>query len=108
MCELHIPSVDSRVLVVHGVVAPEDPSQTPKIHGNLIPPGYYRVSVDRVISGHRGVALDIPGGEGEKTLGEVEHGIIVWRKRYIIIPPSGSARALSPPPVQPPHDDRYG
>jgi hypothetical protein len=96
--ELHIPMGDSTVLVVHGVVAPEQPNRTPRIHGSLIPPGYYRVSVDRVISAHRGVALDIARGEGEKTLGKVEHGVILWRKRYIIIPPSAAARAPSSPP----------
>jgi hypothetical protein len=38
--------------------------------------------------------LDIAGGDGEKTRldEEVEHGVILWRKRYIIIPPSVVAR----------------
>jgi hypothetical protein len=98
---------DSTSLVAHGFVAPEEPNKTPRIHGSLIPPGYYRVSVDRVISDHRGVALDIAEGEGEKTLGEVEHGVILWRKCYIIIPSSAAARVPSPLP-QPPHDDRCG
>ena len=75
------------------------------VHCSLIPPRYYSISVDRVISAHRGQALDIARGEGEKTLGEVEHRVILWHKRYIIIPPSAAATVASPPP-QPPPDDR--
>jgi hypothetical protein len=37
VCELHIPMGDSTVLVAHGVVAPEQPNRTPRIHGSLIP-----------------------------------------------------------------------
>ena len=36
----------------------------------------------------------IPGGDGEKTLGEAEKAYILWRKRYIIIP-----GASAPPPA---------
>jgi hypothetical protein len=42
--------------------------------------------VDRVVKGHENVALDIEGGDGEKTLGEAEKTFICWKKRYIIIP----------------------
>ena len=42
--------------------------------------------MDKVCKGYDNVALDIPGGDGEKTLGEVEKAYILWRKRYIIIP----------------------
>ena len=52
-CELHIPMGNSKVVVVHGIVSPVDPDKTPTIHGNPIPPGYYSVSVDRVIKDYR-------------------------------------------------------
>jgi hypothetical protein len=52
--------------------------------------------VDRVIKDYREVALDIPRGDGEKTLGQAELSFIVWCKRYIIIP-GAPARVPSPP-----------
>jgi hypothetical protein len=48
--------------------------------------GYASVSVDRVVKGHENVALDIEGGDREKTLGEAEKTFICWKKWYIIIP----------------------
>ena len=103
-CELHIPlgNTGATVLVAHGIISPVVPDKTPTIHGNLIPPGYYSVLVDRVIKDYREVPLDFPGGDGEKTLGQAEHSFILWRKRYIIIP-GATARVPSPPP-QLPHD----
>jgi hypothetical protein len=103
-CELHIPlgNIGATVLVAHGIVSPVVLENTPTIHGNPIPPGYYSVSVDRVIKDYREVPLDFPGGDGENTLGQAEHSFVLWRKRYIIIP-SVAARVSSPAP-QLPHD----
>ena len=103
-CELHIPlgNTGATVLVVHGIVSPVVPEKTPTSHGNLIPPGYYSVSVVRIIKDYREVPLDFPGGDGEKTLGQAEHSFVLWHKCYIIIP-GAAARVPSPPP-QPPHD----
>ena len=95
-CELHIPKDNATVMVATAVVNPIDPTTTPKIHGQPIPLGYATVSVDRVCSREfNDLPLDIPGGDGEKTLGEAVHGFILWRKRYIIIP------GASPPPLPP-------
>ena len=96
-CELHIPKDNATFMVAIGVVNPVDPSRTPRIHGQPIPTGYASVSVDRVTRGFSDVALDFPGGDGEKTLGEAEHSFILWHKRYIIIP------GASPPPPPPHH-----
>ena len=103
-CELHIPlgNTGATVLVAHDIVSAVVPEKTPRSHGNSIPPSYYSVSVDRVIKDYREVPLDFPGGGEEKTLGQVEHSFILWRKRYIIIP-GAAARVPSPPP-QLPHD----
>ena len=49
------------------------------------------------------LALDIPGGDGEKTLGEVEKTFILWRKHYIIIP-----EVSSPPSLPQLLDNRCG
>ena len=103
-CELHIPlwNIGAIVLVVHGIVSLVVLDKTPTIHGNPIPPGYYSVSMDRVIKDYREVSLDFSRGDREKTLGQAEHSFILWRKRYIIIP-GAAARVPSPPP-QLPHD----
>jgi hypothetical protein len=93
---------NSTVVVAHGIVSPVVPDKAPRSHGNPIPPGYYSVSVDRVIKEYREVTLDFPGGDGEKTLGQAEHSFVIWRKRYIIIP-GAAARVPSSPP-QLPHD----
>ena len=97
-CELHIPlgNTGATVLVAHGIVSPVVPDKTPTIHGNPIPPGYYSVSVDRVIKDYREVPLDFPEGDREKTLGQAEHSFILWCKRYIIIA-GAAARVRSPP-----------
>jgi hypothetical protein len=84
-CELHIPETNATVKVATGVISPINPTKTPRIHSVAIPPGYASVSVDRVVKGHENVALDIKGGDGEKTLGEAEKTFICWKKWYIII-----------------------
>jgi hypothetical protein len=89
-------------MVAIGVVSPIDPTKTPRIHRTIIPPRYASVSVDRVTKGFSDVALEILGGDGEKTLGEAEKTFILWRKRYIIIP-GASPSSLLPPPPQLPH-----
>ena len=93
---------NSTIMVTHDIVSPMVPDKTLRSHGNPILPGYYSVSMDRVIKEYREVALDFPRGDGEKTLGQAEHSFVLWRKCYIIIP-SAAARVPSPPP-QPPHD----
>jgi hypothetical protein len=98
-CELHISMVNTGaiVLVVYGFVSPVVPSEeAPTSHGNLIPPGYYSVRVDRVINNYKKVSPDFPRGDGEKTLGQAEHACIVWHKRYIIIPSLSKRAPLSP------------
>ena len=50
--------------------------------------------MDRVNKGFGDPALDILGGDREKTLGEAEKTFILWCKRYIIIP-----GVSSPPPL---------
>jgi len=91
-CELHIPKGTRTKKVAVGVVKAIDRTRTPRIHGQPVPEGYARVSVDRVERGCASVLLDIEGGDGEKTLGEVEKTFICWRKRFIII------HGVSPPP----------
>jgi hypothetical protein len=84
--------------VAIGLVNPTDRTKTPRIHRNIIQEGYATISVDKAKKGFSDLPLDIPGGDGEKTLGEAEKTFILWRKRYIIIP------GMSPPlPPELPH-----
>lgn len=107
-CELHIPNGNGTVKVADAIIRPnEDPTKTPLIHNRKVPPGYVVVGVDRVLGGFQDLPLDFEGGDEETTLGEVEKGVIVWRKCYIIIP-AGVPKASAPPsprqqePTQPP------
>jgi hypothetical protein len=68
---------NNTVLVAHGIASPVDPDKTPRSHGNPIPPGYYSISVDRVIKYYREVSLDFCRTDGEKTLGQAEHSFIL-------------------------------
>nr|TKW27936.1 hypothetical protein SEVIR_3G290500v2 [Setaria viridis] len=86
-----------------------------------IPHGYASVGVERIPdSQFEGLELDFPVGDGSTTLGEVVHGVILWRKRYIIIPgmeqrPSPQTSRPSSPPQparrsrspSPPHPDGW-
>jgi hypothetical protein len=92
--ELHIPRGNDTIKVAVVVFTPPDPTKTPRIRGAPIPPRYARVAVDKVSKVYEDLALDIPGGDGEKTLGEAEKAYIRWRKRYIII-----LGASTPPPA---------
>jgi hypothetical protein len=65
----------------------------------LIPPGNTSVSVEEICQPQfEDLELDIPGGDSERTLNDVVHGIILWPKRYIIIPQTEG----SIPPTDPP------
>jgi hypothetical protein len=60
-----------------------------------IPPGYASVNVEKIYQpDFEEQELDIAGGDGDKTLKDALHGIILWPKRYIIIIPEndGSPR----------------
>ncbi|KAK8448505.1 hypothetical protein SEVIR_7G024352v4 [Setaria viridis] len=72
-----------------------------------LPPGYASVGVERIPdSQFEGLELDFPACNGLTTLGEVVHGVILWRKHKIITPnvkaPPQSSRPLSANPQQRP------
>jgi hypothetical protein len=55
-------------------------------HDMPIQPRYASVSIERICQpDFKELEIDIPGGDGEKTLKDVLHGIILWPKRYIFI-----------------------
>jgi hypothetical protein len=79
--------------VADGSAFAEFPGQTS--NDMPIPPGYASVSIERICQpDFEELEIDIPGGDGEKTLKDALHGIILWPKRYIVIIPDndGSPR----------------
>src|SRR5512141_2024995 len=81
---------------------PTDPFGT--YHCRPIPAGYSRVEVELVEAAYEELELDYPGGDGKTYLRDTSHAIILWRKRYIILPGRQAvSRAPSPPaPPSPP------
>jgi hypothetical protein len=66
-----------------------------------IPLGYASVSVEKIYQpDFDELELEIPRGDGEKTLKDALHGIILWPKRYIIIIPENDG-SRSPSPQEP-------
>jgi hypothetical protein len=96
-CELHKPFGNITMQVAYGSAFAHFPRQTS--HDMSIPPGYASVSVEEMCQPQfEGLELDIPGGDRERTLKDAVHGIILWPKRYIIIPQAEG----SIPPTDPP------
>ena len=96
------------------------PSDKATWQGQDIPAGYARVGVDQIVPSFETMELDIPGPEGQPTLGECLGEIILWNKKNIKFPssatimpppppshrrsPSPPPRSPSPPPRSPHHD----
>jgi hypothetical protein len=60
-----------------------------------IPHDYTAVCVEKIWQpDFEELELEIPRGDGENTLKDVLHGIILWSKRYIVIIPRISERPL--------------
>ena len=111
-CELHqkVKNLSLKVAVGCALPCPHDA----RWHGREIPAGFAKVGVDEIVTGFESMELPIPGPEGERTLGEVLGGIILWEKNNIKLP--GSAPTPTPPPSRgrspappspprsPPHD----
>ena len=89
--------------VAYGSALLVNPSST--IHGKPMPSGYTSVIVEQIVgtSGDNdNLELDFVGGDGEKTLGDALHGIVLWRMADIKL--IGNTAAPVDPP-SPPHYD---
>nr|CAH65843.1 OSIGBa0147B06.2 [Oryza sativa] len=78
---------------------PTDPSGT--YHYRPIPAEYSKVEVELVEGAYEDLELDYPGGDGETHLRDTSHAIILWRKRYIILPGRQAASCAPSPPAPP-------
>ena len=103
-CELRVRARNISIHVAYGSALPLDPSTT--IHGRLIPPGYTSVTVEQIVGNNEDLELDFVGGDGEKTLGDALHGVVLWRKADIKLTASTTAPVQtdrpSPRPPSPP------
>ena len=74
------------------------------IHGMPIPLGYASVTIEQIVEPthiNENLELDFVGGDGEKTLGDALHGIVLWRKADIKLI-ANNAAPVDPPPSAPP------
>ena len=103
-CELHMAMKNLSFQVAVGYALPNQPGST--YHVGQILAGYAHVGVVKVLPRYQSLELDIPRGDSEKTLGEVELGIILWKKKYIMFPDSTPRPPTPPsrnsPPQSPP------
>ena len=108
-CELHVSMRNISFKVAVGYVYPiEDGAM---YHHDSIPAGYARVGVDDIVTGFETMELDIPGGDDEKTLGDVKRGFALWNKKYIVFSdplprPPQQQRPSTPPRSSPPQQQR--
>ena len=97
-CELHqkVKNISLKVAVRSALPCPPEA----RWNGREIPAGYAKVTVDEIIMGFDSMELDIAGPEGERTLGEVLGGIILWDKNNIKLPgsaPRPKTKTAAPP-----------
>jgi hypothetical protein len=104
-CDLHQPMKNMSFKVAIGTALPCLPDALH--HGNPIPAGYARVTmddivlgfarvmVDGIVSGFEDLEIDIPTPEGDVKIGDVKRYVILWPNKYIKFP------ALAPRPPTP-------
>ena len=75
-CELHVRAKNISIHVAYGSALPLNPCTT--IHGRPIPPGYTSVTVEQIIGNNKDLELDFVRGDGDKTLGDALHGVVLY------------------------------
>uniref|UniRef100_A0A0D9V190 DUF8039 domain-containing protein n=1 Tax=Leersia perrieri TaxID=77586 RepID=A0A0D9V190_9ORYZ len=78
-CELHIPLRNLSIKVASATTIATNPAGT--FRYRTIPAGFSKVKVKQAVVTYDDLELEIAGGEGETTLGEAIHSIILWSKR---------------------------
>ncbi|RLM55295.1 transposon protein, putative, CACTA, En/Spm sub-class [Panicum miliaceum] len=112
-CEMQSPNKNLIFTVAYGSALPTQPGNV--YHGQQIPAGYARVGVEQVCNGYEMLELDIPEGDGEKTLGhswlhpmgEALHRHQGYDRTSRLTSPQPASRApimsLASPPATPQH-----
>ena len=95
-CELHQKMKNLSIPCALRYALPCPPGT--KWHTREIPPGSAKVRVDEILTGFDSMELDIHGAEGERTLGEMKGGIILWDKENIKFPAGSAPWTTAPPP----------
>ena len=65
-----------------------------------IPPGYASITVEQIVEPthiNENLELDFVGGDGDKTLGDALHRIVLWRKADIKLIANNNAPVNHPP-----------
>ena len=81
------------------------------IHGMPIPPGYASITVEQIVEPTHiteNLRLNFVGGDGEKTLGDTLHEIVLWRKADIKLKLTANNKAPMDPPPSAPSPLDYG
>ncbi|KAG2635741.1 hypothetical protein PVAP13_2NG380603 [Panicum virgatum] len=99
-CELHVRAKNISIHVAYGSALPLNPCTT--IHGRPIPPGYTSVTIEQIVGNNEDLELGFIGGDGEKTLGDAMHEIVLWRKADIKLTASTTAPVLTDRPSRRP------
>lgn len=88
-----------RVKVAYGMAIQVEQDQ--RYHCMSILPQYLKVEVEQVCQDFEDLELDIPGGDRETKVGKTFHYIILWSKRYIVLPRRVAASFRTSPLLQP-------
>ena len=102
-CELHMAMSNLSFKMAVGYALPNEPGA--RYHLGGIPAGYAIVGVDDIVPLYANLNFDIPGGDGERTLGDAKKSIILWPKKYILFPNLPPPRPPTPPSSNPPPQD---
>ena len=84
MCELLTQVRNKMIVVAYGVAEKSTPRET-FLNMEISISYYAKVVVDRVVNAWDDLELEVPGVDGEQTLGEAMHGWILWPKAHIKI-----------------------
>ena len=75
-CDLQTAINNLMFTIAYSTTMPTQPGDV--YHGQQISARYTRVGMEQVCQGWEMLELDIPGGDGERTLAEAIHGYILW------------------------------
>jgi len=103
-CELHVRAKNIFIHVAYGLALSVNHAST--IHGMPIPPGYASITIEQIIGpngDNENLEIDFIRGDGEKTLRDAHHGIVLWCEANIKL--IGNTTAPMDPRSSPDYDN---